>query len=40
MTSLSTGQGLVSCVKLSDGGSQELHPLGLWSQLSGGVRVL
>ena len=37
---LSTGGGPVSCRKLSEGGFQVVYPLGLWSRLSGVVKVL
>ena len=39
-TSLSTGGGPVSYVQLSEGGFQVVYPLGLWSRLSGVVKVL
>ena len=38
-TSLSTGGGPVSYVLLSEGGSQVVYPLGLWSRFSGVVKV-
>ena len=39
-TSLSTGGGPVSYVQLSEGAFQVVYPLGLWSRLSGVVKVL
>ena len=39
-TSLSAGGGPVKYVQLSEGGFQVVYPLGVWSRLSGFVKVL